>query len=456
MSLSHRSDHHPGADRPSAPSRWRARCAPVVAVAVAAFGGIGATVAVARTGQSTGRTPTTGTTKAPSLPPAPPGFASSLTSLYAKMYETVTTLQGKTGRAASQQLSTPSAFSQEVNSLTPDQLATIYTATTKAPNWSAMGPDTQKLLSDAQSQPAPPKPGSVRRAPRRGATASHRPAVNAARVPSARHLAMPAAAGSPFPPTEPTGAFPAPLSPFQASPAVNPFAPMTCVSGPSPYAYYIASDTTIYVAQVVADSAEFAASYVPDTEVVYTPFIGNTSYPVPVKAVVEAIALAAQTVVNSFTYAEDVANACDGANTGGFTANVDKTTVNTFGLEQQNEQTLAFTESSVNTVHDQIHVVEQSLQDELTAEIQQALSLPASTPADVYYALPASVGGNLDSTPVGVQTVVNNAFSGARHAGLPVNASASSYLNAANQAYQAHQYRTAWKDYQLAYQALGG
>jgi hypothetical protein len=339
------------------------------------------------------------------------------------------------------------------------QLAEFYAATQQAPNWDQMAPESRQLLTDAQSAPSAQSSTSVQSRSRRSQT--HAKLSSALRL---RHVARrgptlastASATSSPFPPPEPVGSFPAPPSlPFQPSNSVGPFAPMTCVAGPAPYAYYVASDTAVYVGQVVADAANLAVAVIPDTEVFNTPVIGNTSYPVPYRAVAAAIELAAQVVVNSFTAARSSVDDCVSANASGFVANIDNTTVNAFALETQNEQILSNAESSINTIHDQIHVVEQSLNDELTAEIQQALALPGAAPADVYYELPAASGGNLDSTPVGVQAVVTNAFNSARGAGLPINSTASTDLAAANSALSSHNYKTAWKDYQAAYQALG-
>jgi hypothetical protein len=213
----------------------------------------------------------------------------------------------------------------------------------------------------------------------------------------------------------------------------------------------VASDTAIFVADTVANAAEAAYSIVP----MLAPVFVSESFADPLKIVMAAIAGVADIAAGALEDAQQSAEDCDLVNQTSYSDNADNSSINGFALEQQNEQTIGAIESSVNTIHDQIHVVSQSLSDELTSEIQQALALPGTAPADVYYELPTSAGGNLDSTPVGVQTVVTSAYNAAKQAGLPVNATATSDLAAANQALASHNYKTAWKDYQAAYQALG-
>jgi hypothetical protein len=113
----------------------------------------------------------------------------------------------------------------------------------------------------------------------------------------------------------------------------------------------------------------------------------------------------------------------------------------------------------LETIHEQIKVVQQSVDEQLTIDIEQALSAGTSSgatpPVNIEFLLPTADGGNLNSTPVGVQEVVTSAVSQARSAGLVVNAMVTRELAAANDALSADQYRTAYADYQAAYQGLG-
>lgn len=407
----------------------------------------GATAAVASADTTTTDTTTTPTPP----PPAPPGFADSLNSLYSTMYQTASTLDAKTGQTSTQQLATPGDFASSVAGLSSEQLAEAFAATQADSQWSQVSSEAQQALSDAQS--APPITGLTGGA----VSAAVRPSSQSTtfksmRVAAAKALASAAAAGSDtFPPDEPIGAFPAPPAAFVAGPLpVAMFSARTCVAG-DPFAWAVASATALFVANEVKNVADDVGKAAPSLlDVGYLP-----SFPDPVKYVLQAIVFGATLVVDSFKYAQAIVDDCKADNVGGLTANEDNTTVNAYHLEQQNEQTMTNIQSSINTIHAQVHVVQQTVDEQLTLDIRRALSQPTASPPNVDYELPVSAGGNLDSTPIGVQAVVDDAFSAAKQAGLPVNAVASSDLNAATQALAANQYKTAWKDFQLAFQALG-
>jgi hypothetical protein len=263
-------------------------------------------------------------------------------------------------------------------------------------------------------------------------------------------------AASPFPPAEPSGSFPVPPPAFVPSAEVAPAQQMFCFPG-DPFAYYLASDSALFVADTVKTVSYTVQSELPDTlaTVFGTPiFAFGLAVANPFKIPLVALTLAADEAYSSLEYAREVVNDCIGDNSYNRSANIDNTTVQTFNLMQQNEQTLAATESSVNTIHDQMHTVQQTVDAQLTLDIRRALSQPTTSPRNIDYELPTSVGGNLDSVPIGVKTIVTNAYNAAKQAGLPVNATATNDLAAANAALGAKNYRTAWLDYQLAYQAL--
>jgi hypothetical protein len=347
-----------------------------------------------------------------------------------------------------------------VHRLSAANLGRIHAATSRVGNWSQMGPDSAKMLAAAHGalniaalrrSHRHHRPGRRRHPAHRRGTGHGRSRMRSAPRSSARLHRFQVNAAADFPPDEPLGNFPAPPPAFQPSSPVNVVNPITCASNGNPYPYYVASDTAIFVADTVANAAEAAYSIVP----MLAPVFVSESFADPLKIVMAAIAGVADIAAGALEDAQQSAEDCDLVNQTSYSDNADNSSINGFALEQQNEQTIGAIESSVNTIHDQIHVVAQSLSDELTSEIQQALALPGTAPADVYYELPTSAGGNLDSTPVGVQAVVTNAYNAAKQAGLPVNATATSDLAAANQALAAHNYKTAWKDYQAAYQALG-
>jgi hypothetical protein len=222
-----------------------------------------------------------------------------------------------------------------------------------------------------------------------------------------------------------------------------------CVAGTDPFAFYITADAAIAAAKEVVAADELIDEPTPDMLEA-----GSFSFPNPAKFVSAALLLAGEITEQGFEYAKALVDDCYQADQVRVENNSDAVAVNGFNLEQQNEQTMAAIESSINTIHDQLHVVQQTVDSQLTLDIRRALSQPTSSPKNVNYELPASVGGNLDSTPIGVQAIVTNAYNAAKQAGLSINANATSYLNAANSALAAKNDRTAWADYQLAYQAL--
>jgi hypothetical protein len=472
------SEHERGdQERPRGRARWR-RPLSVAAAALAAAGGIGVAAALAHAPRhssspkgvhasavSAGTSTSGGTTTTPTQPPpAPSDFASQLESLYSTLYETQQVMDSKTGEDQASQLPSPSSFSQDLGGLTTDQLADLYAATQRQSDWSQIPSDAQALLQDAQSAPSVPPAGtqaSVRRASsvdqakRAGALKRRARGVRTSHAERRPTLAVAHTmqATSPFPPTEPTGSFPAPPSPFVAVPPVAPFVPVDC-GFIDTYPYWITSDTAEYAAGLAATIASQFATDLPGG---LTTVVAGEGVTVPntAKFVAGAIAAVLTTIQQTFAYTRALDADCAGVNAVNAATNVDNTTVQTYALDQQNEQTLANVESSVNTISQQVHVAQQSLDDQLTLDIQQALALPTSAPANVDYELPASANGNLNSTPIGVQEVVTNAFNDAKQAGLPVNANASTYLNDANSALAAGQYKNAWKYYQLAYQALG-
>jgi hypothetical protein len=93
-------------------------------------------------------------------------------------------------------------------------------------------------------------------------------------------------------------------------------------------------------------------------------------------------------------------------------------------------------------------------QENLRFLIEQGLAGWGPVLPEVKLILPASLGGLLNSTPVGVQELVTADLQSAQSLGLKIKPSAYTELSAANTALAAKQYVTAWNDYAQAYQAL--
>lgn len=88
----------------------------------------------------------------------------------------------------------------------------------------------------------------------------------------------------------------------------------------------------------------------------------------------------------------------------------------------------------------------------LQLAIEQALSAPTGATALATFVLPASAGGNLDSTPLGIRSVATSTVQRAKDAGLAFDAAAAqAALDAGDAALAAKDYRAAFRSYRSAY-----
>ena len=229
------------------------------------------------------------------------------------------------------------------------------------------------------------------------------------------------------------------------------YTPTSCPPGAPGGPSVAPGDSAIFAAQLTTDVAASVAAAVPDMILVVIAGEG-TSIPDPAKYIAEAIQLAGVITLDTFNYVQGVASDCDTANRDGFLANIDNTTVNVYNLLTMVQDTLDNVESSVNTVAAQVGVLQQTEDAQLVMGIEQALTAPLGSPPNVAYELPASLGGNLDSTPIGVQQVVTTTIGEATSAGVPVNAAAVQFLALGNAALGAGNDQQAYADFQNAYQ----
>ena len=116
-------------------------------------------------------------------------------------------------------------------------------------------------------------------------------------------------------------------------------------------------------------------------------------------------------------------------------------------ITQDNQQVLNALQSNFTTQQAEYYA-------NLTLEIEHALAQYGPTVAEVQLVLPASQGGYLNSTPVGVQEVVTNDLNAFAALGGKVTPSADKYLNEANAALAAGDYITAYEDYADCYQTF--
>lgn len=389
----------------------------------------------------------------PNLPPAPATFPGQIDNLYTQIYGVQQTLQskgtpelppvtgssgsgstsssgsaGSSGSSAPNQIPTSTQFATMVAQLTGPQLAQLYSATQHVSGWSTLPGQYQTLQSDAASYPASPQSPT--------SSSSLAPARIA-------HSAT-----GTFPPTAPTGSFPAPPQPYQpTSPIGAANIPTTC---PAPAPGADGGAAAIFAAQVATSVTVMLATALAGNIGVIVDGV-TTEFPDPAGIIAEVLADASQIVLDSFNYYESANADCANVQTVGLAANIDNTTVNIYDLSTELESTIANIANSVNTISGQVSTVQQTVNQEITLAVEQALATPESTVPNIAFELPASLGGNLNSTPVGVQSVVSSAVTQLKAAGSPVNPAATVDLAAANSDLAAGNYSAAYSMYHQAY-----
>lgn len=414
----------------------------------------------AHTASSTGAGAGAGSAHVPAaLPPAPRGTIAHLDGLYAEIYRTLQatgvpqTQPGGTGG-----LPAPAAYDRLTASLTGHQRAVLYAATRHAVRWSTLAATYHHLASVAAANAVTGATGgsaaALRRAPSTAGTASStttNAATGSGTVAGTAHILGSGVAT--FPPTPPSGSFPLAPSPYTPTSPVGPATGIVGCPSPAPGADY--GDAGIYGATIASDILGDAASYAPSSftiEVTDFPVSIDVVTPNPVRVILAVATAAAQTAEAALQFEQAAWSNCTSANWGTYLANADNTTVNTYNLLLQLQATLGHVERSVTTLHGQVQTLQQTADAQLALGIEQALAAGPGTPPNAAYELPATLGGNLDSTPVGVQSVVTNAIAAAKQVGLPVNQAATRYLAMANAALSSGGYATAYTDYVNAYQ----
>jgi TolA-binding protein len=137
--------------------------------------------------------------------------------------------------------------------------------------------------------------------------------------------------------------------------------------------------------------------------------------------------------------------------------NLDNTSIAMLALDKQVQDLEGkinqLLDTRTQTIVGQLNTAQASLDKSLQQSIEESLQGGGAT-AIGSYELPASLGGYLNSTPIGVQAIVTNAMSSLQQAKQSINPTATSSLNSANNALAAGQYKQAFTYFQAAYQAL--
>lgn len=426
---------------------------PIIA-AGAALAAVSALAIPALLGGRSGSSPVRALAAAASSPlVAPPGFAQWWDGLYSDvvgvLYDTGVPATQKQGAS---NVPTPAAYDHFIASLPPAQLDSMYTAVVRTdPKWAGLPAQVEHLDTVATAHRLTDASSHV--TDRAGGTGTGTVAAGTGGTVGSAVAAASSTAPAPFPPSPAAGSFPPAPAPFVPSPAVAPATGLLNCPPPAPGAYF--GDAVIYSANVVADTLAAVATYTPDTEVYPGPTIGGVGIqfiaPNKYRIGLAVAAGAAQIEAAALQFEQASWSNCTVFNYGVYLANVDNTTINTYFLLVSMEGTLNSIQSGLDTIGGQVSNLQQTVDDELTLAIEQALSGPAGSAPNAAYELPASEGGNLDSTPVGVESVVSGAIASARLAGLPVNPAAVRDLAVANAALAAKNYAGAYSEYAAAY-----
>ncbi len=378
---------------------------------------------------------------------------------------------GSSGSAPGAGLPTPTQFDATVADLSSQDLARFYAAEQQVPGWGDLGATYASIQQQVQASSAVAADGpgatggSAATAPSvdphatapavlRRAAATGPSLLPMDPVPSAQVLSAGSGAGastSPtlaFPPEPVPGSYPPPPGPYTPSGAIGPAQiPQTCPPpppGPNFGAGAVQSaQESLYVAQ------ELATILTGDVGVIVNG--SPLEFPDPAGYVATAVAQVAQVVLDTLNFEANAFADCGSVQTLGLAENIDTTTVNIYDLLNLVASTLGSVSTSVASVSSQLGTVQQTLDEQLTLSIEQALTAPPASTPNIAFELPASLGGNLDSSPVGVQEVVSEAVAQLTAAGEPVNPAAAQDLAIANADLASEAYAAAYAYFHMAY-----
>lgn len=377
----------------------------------------------AQTASSSSTTTPAPTTNAISGPPAPAGFADTVKRIYA----TAASYAGLPGKGVNGQVLTTAApmgtdaFNHLIDSLTPAELNQLYDY--KPDAWprvdAALGAYTQKVSPSALA---------TRIGDAYAAVASL-PSTSTAPVPAL------APGGSDYNPSEPEG-----------------FTPANCPSldfgADDGYDLLFALEEAHDIAEIPAQPAYGAPNSIV-AGVIAALISLAYALEIPPQTVEMLILIGTFCTTGDSEAEKDVINHN--------LVNLDNTSIALLALDNQ-VQTLEgqinqLLDTRTQTIVTRLNTAQASLDKAQQQAIEEALEGGGAT-IIASYELPASLGGYLDSTPIGVKAIVTNAMTSLQQAKQPINPTATSSLTSANNALAAGQYKQAFTYYQAAYQAL--
>ncbi|MGH9299840.1 MAG: hypothetical protein ACRDZT_07965 [Acidimicrobiales bacterium] len=422
----------PKSGKPGAPGTAGRSVQSVQSVSVSKVGSSDATTTTTAPGQS-GTTTTTAPPQDPTVP-APAGYADQLTSLYGEIYTAATSVQVPD---QSQQVMTPDAFQQQVAGLSQADLSMIYTATSNIPNFDSLSSTFQQADAVGAKAAGMLKLSSAGTQSTTGSGTAGRTATSGAlRSNMLKSLGLGIILTTPkaltnYQPTSPVIIYPA----------------ASCPNGAPGIDY---GETSIFALQVAVDVIAEAVAVIPDG--LSTAF-GNVTIPNIARLIVAAIQLGVVITHDTFAYLQAISNDCASNYLASLAGNTDNSAFQTF----QELTQVAGTANEIDTNLANLTNQDTSqFNQQLTLAIEQALTAPTSMSPMAAMELPASLGGYLDSNPVGVNEVVSSTIQAMQKGNQPLSAQATRDETLAEQAFASGEYKIAFDYYRMSYQAAAG
>jgi hypothetical protein len=400
--------------------KFRTPVSVVVALAVAAVAG--GAIRLRPLSAQTAPSSTASSPVVPSGPPAPTGFADTVKRIYtnASSYAGIPGkgLDGRTLTAAAPM--SAGAFNALVDSLTPDQLNELYDF--KPDAW----PRVDGILQ-ADVQKAPPATVLTKIG---NATA----AAAAVPAPPAPQPTL-APGGGDYTPPEPEK--------FDAPPC-----PELDLGPDDGYDFLFAFDEAHDIASIPAQPF-FAAFHIGA--------VVTISVLLTVESALELPGMTLEMLIETSTFCSTGQSEDEKDVINKNLVSLDNTSTALLALDNQIQtlegQINQLADNRTQSVVTKLTTAQASLDRAQQQAIEESLQGGGAT-AVASYELPASLGGYLDSTPIGVKAIVSDAMAKLQQAGQPINPTATSSLTSANNALTAGQFKQAFVYYQAAYQAL--
>jgi hypothetical protein len=380
-------------------------------------------------------TTTTPTTAVTPPPPAPDDYASQLDSMYSQIYAVSSQLPNAADAAS---LSTPAQFDAQVSSASSDDLGYIYQAVPSSTLTSVTTALTQALPVENEVAQSVHVNMTHAATPKSTSTLTHL----APRDIEPGDLTI-------VPETMPTN------DPYTGDVSGNTYTASCPPGAPSINASDIYGEGDLFAIQIAIDVVDGAYNGL-------SPGAGTDS-PVGIgffvaAAVLAVVGIALQVTEDTLSYFQTIAGDCQEAQMQQVGIDTDNNTFQTYTLLSDVAGTVNEIDQGVDNLTNQDT---SEFQQQLTLDIEQSLTAPPGTTPMSSFELPVSyegitLGGYMNSTPVGVNEVVANTIQDIQTTGQTMNPQAIRDQSLAEQAMASGQFKLAFDYFRLAYQAAAG